>query len=84
MTLVGNDASGRVALRAGFRREGILRRYLPFRDHTVDAVMYAMLRGQPYFRQGLSRTTDTMQLIGGYDNTGWHDGLLLNAGRLQV
>ena len=44
MTLVGNDASGRVALRAGFRREGILRRYLPFRGATVDAVMYAMVR----------------------------------------
>ncbi len=43
-TLVGNDASGRVALRAGFRREGILRRYLSFRDTLVDAVMYAMVR----------------------------------------
>jgi signal transduction histidine kinase len=46
LTLVGNDASGRVALRAGFRREGILRRYLPFRGETVDAVMYAMVRDQ--------------------------------------
>lgn len=44
LTLVGNEASGRVALRAGFRREGILRRYLPFRGATVDAVMYARLR----------------------------------------
>ncbi len=44
MTLVGNDASGRVALRAGFRREGILRRYLPFRETLVDAVMYATVR----------------------------------------
>ncbi|MFH1475341.1 MAG: GNAT family N-acetyltransferase [Chloroflexota bacterium] len=44
LTLVGNEASGRVALRAGFRREGILRRYLPFREATVDAVMYARLR----------------------------------------
>jgi signal transduction histidine kinase len=43
-TLVGNDPSGRVALRAGFRREGILRRFLPFRDRRVDAVMYAMVR----------------------------------------
>lgn len=43
-TLVGNDASGRVALRAGFRREGILRRYLAFRETTVDAVMYALVR----------------------------------------
>ncbi|MCU0477444.1 MAG: GNAT family N-acetyltransferase [Chloroflexi bacterium] len=44
MTLVGNDPSGHVALRAGFEREGILRRYLPFRERLVDAVMYAMLR----------------------------------------
>jgi RimJ/RimL family protein N-acetyltransferase len=44
MTLVGNDASGRVALRAGFQLEGILRRYLPFRERMVDAVMYTMLR----------------------------------------
>jgi RimJ/RimL family protein N-acetyltransferase len=44
MTLVGNDASGRVALRAGFRFEGILRRYLPFRETLVDAVMYAIVR----------------------------------------
>ncbi len=43
-TLVGNHASGHVALRAGFEREGILRRYLPFRERMVDAVMYAMLR----------------------------------------
>ncbi len=44
MTLIGNDASGRVALRAGFRREGILRHYLPFRGRAVDAVMYAIVR----------------------------------------
>jgi signal transduction histidine kinase len=44
VTLVGNDASGRVALRAGFRREGILRRYLAFRGTSVDVVMYAMTR----------------------------------------
>jgi signal transduction histidine kinase len=44
-TLVGNDASGRVATRAGFRREGILRGYLPFRAHLVDVVMYAIVRG---------------------------------------
>lgn len=44
MTKVGNDASGRVALRAGFRREGILRRYLHFREALVAAVMYARVR----------------------------------------
>jgi signal transduction histidine kinase len=47
MTLVGNDASGRVALRAGFRREGILRRYLDFRGALLDAVMYALVREDP-------------------------------------
>lgn len=44
MTLVGNEASGRVAVRCGFRREGVLRRHLPFRGRSVDAVMYAMVR----------------------------------------
>lgn len=46
MTMVGNDASGRVALRAGFRREGILHQFLPFRGRTVDAVMYAIVRDE--------------------------------------
>jgi RimJ/RimL family protein N-acetyltransferase len=43
-TLVGNEASARVALRSGFRLEGILRRSATFRGQTVDAVMYAMVR----------------------------------------
>ncbi len=47
LTLVGNEASGRVALRAGFVREGVLRRYLPFRGELVDAVMFARLRDDP-------------------------------------
>ncbi len=47
LTLVGNEASGRVALRAGFAREGVLRRYLPFRGALVDAVMFARLRDDP-------------------------------------
>jgi RimJ/RimL family protein N-acetyltransferase len=47
LTLVGNEASGRVALRAGFTREGILRRFLPFRGELVDAVMFARLRDDP-------------------------------------
>ena len=47
LTLVGNEASGRVALRAGFAREGVLRRYLPFRGERVDAVMFARLRDDP-------------------------------------
>jgi RimJ/RimL family protein N-acetyltransferase len=47
LTLVGNEASGRVALRAGFSREGLLRRYLPFRGELVDAVLFARLRDDP-------------------------------------
>lgn len=43
-TLVGNDASGAVAIGAGFTREGVLRRYLSFRDRRVDAVVYSLLR----------------------------------------
>jgi RimJ/RimL family protein N-acetyltransferase len=43
-TLVGNEASGRVALRSGFQREGILRRFASFRGQAVDAVIYAMIR----------------------------------------
>ncbi len=43
-TLVGNVASGRVALGAGFAREGILRQFLSFRGTPVDAVMFARVR----------------------------------------
>jgi len=61
MTRVGNEASGRVALRAGFRREGILRRYLPYRGAPVDAVMYARLRDDepaPTTQDGRRRSVD--------------------------
>ena len=61
LTLVGNEASGRVALRAGFRREGILRRYLPFRGAPVDAVMFARLRDDepaPAAQDGRRRPVD--------------------------
>jgi RimJ/RimL family protein N-acetyltransferase len=47
LTMVGNAASGRVAIRAGFAREGVLRAYLPFRGQLVDAVMYGRLRDDP-------------------------------------
>ena len=56
VTLLGNDASGRVAIRAGFVREGVLRRTRwaldgsgsrPFRGELVDAVMFARLRDDP-------------------------------------
>ena len=47
LTVVGNDASGRVAVRAGFAREGVLRRYLPFRGELADAVIFSRLRDDP-------------------------------------
>jgi RimJ/RimL family protein N-acetyltransferase len=40
---IGNEASGRVAEKAGFRREGILRRYADLRGETRDCVMYSLL-----------------------------------------
>ena len=48
---------------------------------TAIAKMFAMLRGQTYQRQVLSRETDASELIGGFDDTGWNDGLLLDASR---
>jgi midasin (ATPase involved in ribosome maturation) len=48
---------------------------------TAVAKMYAHLIGQPYYRQLISAATDTTQLVGGYDERGWKDGLLLSAGR---
>jgi len=42
---VGNDASQRVAERAGAVREGILRHRLLVHGQPVDAVMYSLVRG---------------------------------------
>jgi ribosomal-protein-serine acetyltransferase len=42
---VGNDASQRVAARAGAGREGILRQRLLVHGQPVDAVMYSLVRG---------------------------------------
>jgi len=42
---VGNDASQRVAERAGARREGVLRHRLLLHGQPVDAVMYSLVRG---------------------------------------
>jgi ribosomal-protein-serine acetyltransferase len=42
---VGNDASQRVAARAGAVREGILRHRLLLHGQPVDAVMYGLVRG---------------------------------------
>ena len=42
---VGNDASQRVAERAGAVREGVLRHRLLLHGQSVDAVMYSLVRG---------------------------------------
>jgi ribosomal-protein-serine acetyltransferase len=42
---VGNDASQRVAERAGAVREGVLRHRLQLHGQSVDAVMYSLVRG---------------------------------------
>ena len=47
---------------------------------TAIAKLYAHLRGQPYYRQIFSASTDPAQIIGGYDDQGWKDGLLLTCG----
>ena len=43
-TLPGNTASQVVAERAGFRREGTLRRWANVRGRDVDWVMFSMVR----------------------------------------
>ena len=42
-----NLASQRVAERAGFTREGVLRSYQQFKDGRMDAVMYSRLPSDP-------------------------------------
>jgi RimJ/RimL family protein N-acetyltransferase len=39
----GNEPSQRVALAAGFTREGVLRSYQRFKDRRMDAVMFSRL-----------------------------------------
>ncbi len=48
---------------------------------TALVKFLAHLLGQPYYRQMFGEETDTMDLIGGYDETGWSDGMLLRAAR---
>ena len=43
---VGNDASQRVAERAGATREGVLKNRLLLHGQPVDAVMYSLVRGR--------------------------------------
>ena len=39
----GNDASGRVAEKVGFQREGVLRAYVVIRGEPRDCIMYSLL-----------------------------------------
>jgi len=42
----GNAASQKVAERAGFRREGVLRSYIERRGTRVDCIMFSLLPGE--------------------------------------
>jgi RimJ/RimL family protein N-acetyltransferase len=46
-TDVENDASQRVATRAGFTREAVLRAWFDDRGERRDAVMFSLLPGEP-------------------------------------
>jgi RimJ/RimL family protein N-acetyltransferase len=43
---VDNVASQRVAEKAGFRREGVLRQALEIKGRRSDCVMYSLLQGE--------------------------------------
>jgi RimJ/RimL family protein N-acetyltransferase len=45
-TLPGNDASERVAERAGFTREGVLRSFTEMKGRRVDITMFSLLPGE--------------------------------------
>ncbi|CAN5732638.1 GNAT family N-acetyltransferase [soil metagenome] len=47
LVYVGNDASARVAERAGYQREGLLRRYAMQRGVARDCVIFSLLRDDP-------------------------------------
>lgn len=42
-----NEASQRVAEKAGFRREGLLRDYIELKGRRADGIMFARLRDDP-------------------------------------
>jgi ribosomal-protein-alanine N-acetyltransferase len=44
----GNDASGRVMLKCGFQREGVLRQRENLSGTLVDVVQFSLLRGEYY------------------------------------
>ena len=43
VTAVGNDASARVAEKAGAKREGVLRNRIVLHERSYDAVMYSLI-----------------------------------------
>jgi RimJ/RimL family protein N-acetyltransferase len=47
LAYVGNVASARVAQKAGYRREGILRRYALQRGEPRDCIVHSLLRDDP-------------------------------------
>lgn len=46
MTMIGNDASARVAAKVGFQREGTLRKYFDHRGEQRDVDMWSLLPGE--------------------------------------
>lgn len=52
VTLVDNDASGRVAARCGFTREGILRSWQQVKNERPDVVMWSRLASDPHLSLG--------------------------------
>ena len=48
---------------------------------TMLAEFYAILKGQPFYREVFSEKTDNLELIGMHTPRGWQDGQLLKAGR---
>ena len=58
MAHVDNVGSQRVALAAGFSREGVLRSYLRARGRRTDDVLFAMLPGDPRPNPGERRPGD--------------------------
>lgn len=47
LVYVGNDASARVAEKAGYTREGILRRYAIQRGRARDCIVHSLIQGDP-------------------------------------
>jgi RimJ/RimL family protein N-acetyltransferase len=47
LTELGNEASQRVAERAGFRREGLLRSYFELKGRRADGIMFGLLPDDP-------------------------------------